>query len=324
MKLALSRKFPFDVAPRLKAHFSETTVFDQVRTPTAEQMKKLCSQADVVMVSPAEALSAETIAGAANLKLVVTYSTGTDHIDLPSLAARKIPVVHTPDVVTDATADLAWALLMSCARRLKPALAFVEEGRWVGNDPNLFLGLDLGRSVIGIVGMGRIGKAVAQRALAFGMRVLYTNRGQQDLALPGRRAELMEVLQHSDIVCLTLPLNEKTRGLIGRRELGVMKPNGVLINVARGPIVDEKALLAHLRTHPEFYAGLDVFENEPEITAGLASLPNAFCVPHIGSATQHARKQMSDMCVDEVIRFLKGERLRFEYKAAAAPTGAPA
>jgi glyoxylate reductase len=145
------------------------------------------------------------------------------------------------------------------------------------------------------------------------MKVLWTGSERKDLSLPGRHVEMMELLTHADVITLHVPLTDKTRGMIGRRELGVMKPEACLINAARGPVIDEKALLAHLRTHPGFYAALDVFENEPEVTTGLAGLPNAMCLPHIGSATTVARRAMADICADEAIRFATGERLRYEY-----------
>jgi glyoxylate reductase len=315
MRVAITRKFPTDLAERLRPHFSEVTAFDRVRPPSPEELQRLVAHADLVICSPSERIDAALIAAAPELKCVITYSVGVDHVDLAALAARQIRLVHTPKVLTDATADLAWALIMACTRRLKPAQQYIDEERFTGIDPCLFLGLELSRAVLGIVGMGKIGGAVAQRALAFGMKILYTGSERQDLSLPGRRVELIELLTHSDVVTLHVPLTDKTRHLIGRRELGVMKAEAVLVNTSRGPVIDEKALLAHLRTHPGFFAGLDVYENEPEITAGLSGLPNAFCVPHIGSATVHARRAMADLCADEAIRFAKGERLRYEYAA---------
>jgi len=242
------------------------------------------------------------------LRLVVTFSVGVDHVDSAALRRRSIPLVHTPDVLTDATADLAMALILACARRLRPGVRFVEEGHFEGFDPGLFLGLALANARLGIVGLGKIGTAVARRALGFGMTVTYVSPQEKRPAFPAVRVSLEQCLREADIVTLHAPLVAEARGLIGRRELAAMKPRGVLVNTARGPLVDEQALLAHLRTHPEFYAGLDVYEHEPRVDPALAALPNAICLPHLGSATEAARLGMARICTAAAIQFSRGEK----------------
>ena len=309
MKLTLTRPLPGDVASRLSAHFSEVRVLSSPRPPSLDELKLHLPGTDVLICSLTERVDAALLAAAPALKHISTFSVGVDHLDIPAIRARGISVSHTPGVLTDATADLAWTLILACARKLKPAMQFIEEGKFTGFSPTAFLGLELRGAILGIVGMGKIGSAVAKRAEGFGMSVYYSGPAK---ALPNH-VELEELLRISDVVSLHCPLNDKTRHLVSRRELGVMKPKAVLVNTARGPIVDEAALVAHLRSHPEFTAGLDVFEREPGVTAGLAVLPNAVCLPHVGSATLAARTRMAEICVDEAIRFVKGEALQNEY-----------
>lgn len=305
---------PATLEAQLRLQFAQVIVYPGKQTMPKAELKASLRGIQILICQLTDRIDAEVLEAADSLQCVITYSAGTDHLDLPLLKARGIRVVHTPDVLTHATADLTWALILASARRLKPAQLFVEDRKFIGVDPSLFLGLELNGAMLGIIGMGRIGLAVAQRALGFGMRVLHTTSSKKDISLPGRTAELAEILEHSDVVTLHCPLTDKTRHLIGRRELSRMKPNGILINTSRGPVIDESALSAHLRTNPAFFAGLDVYENEPQIADGLLELPNAICLPHIGSATEGARLAMAQICLEEAVRFARGERLRYEYK----------
>lgn len=173
MRIAVTRKFPTDMEKRLEPHFAEVVTVDRVRAPSPEELRKMATRVDILVCSAADKIDEAVLAVASELKCVITFSTGVDHIDLTQCAAKGIRVVHTPKVLTEATADLTWALILACARRLKPAQQYIEEGRFTGIDPNLFLGLELNEAVLGIVGMGKIGYAVAHRALAFGMKILY-------------------------------------------------------------------------------------------------------------------------------------------------------
>jgi len=275
---------------------------------TRAEVLAMAAGADVLVVTLNEKIDEELLGQATRLKCLITYSVGLDHIDLVAVRSRQLPLAHTPDVLTDATADLAWALILGCARRLKPAQRFLEEGKFKSFDPSLLLGIELRDKILGVVGYGKIGQAVAKRAAGFGMTVLHCGR-------PGKTPmRLEEVLSKSDVVSLHCPSNAETRHLISRRELQTMKAQGILINTARGPLIDEVALLAHLRATPEFYAGLDVFEHEPKVPEGFLQLPNAFCVPHIGSATRTAREAMGRVCMEEAIRFAKGESLKYEQR----------
>jgi glyoxylate reductase len=232
-----------------------------------------------------------------HLKAVANYAVGTDNIDLDAATARGIPVGNTPDVLTETTAELAFALMLAVARRIVEADAYVRAGRWGPWLPDLLLGHDLHASTLGIVGFGRIGRAVARRAEGFGMTVIH--------GIP-----LEELLERSDFVSLHAPLTPETRGLIGAAELERMKPSAILINTARGPLVDTNALADALRGGAIAGAGLDVTDPEPlPADHPLLNAPNLVVAPHIGSASHRTRESMADMAVDNLLAALAGERM---------------
>jgi len=245
------------------------------------------------------------------LRVVANYGVGYDNIDLAAAARRGIVVTNTPDVLTDATADLALALLLAAARRLREGLDLARSGEWDGWSPMQLLGSGLQGRVLGILGAGRIGVATARRAAAFGMEIAYWDRSvspAMEAEAGGRRTESLEaLLAGADIVSLHLPLTAETRGLMDEGRLAAMKPDSILVNTARGPLVDQKALAEALRTGHLVAAGLDVFENEPEIPAELRDLPNCFVLPHVGSATRDARQAMWDLAAANARAVLAGE-----------------
>jgi glyoxylate reductase len=233
------------------------------------------------------------------LKIVANMAVGTDNIDLASARRLGIPVSNTPDVLTEATADLAFGLLLAAARRLVWGDRLVRGGGFTGWAPLLGLGMDVVGRTLGIVGAGRIGRAVAARADGFRMEVLLTDK---NAGVP-----LAELLERSDFVSLHVPLTPETHHLIGERELHRMRPHAVLVNTARGPIVDECALVRALQEGWIAAAGLDVFENEPELAPGLADLPNVVLAPHIGSATVGTRNRMAEIAAQNVVAALEGK-----------------
>jgi lactate dehydrogenase-like 2-hydroxyacid dehydrogenase len=237
--------------------------------------------------------------GTPGLRALATVSVGLDHVDLAAARARRIPVVYTPGVLTEATADLTFALVLAASRRLGEAERYLRAGRWRSWSFDLLLGSDVHGKTLGIVGPGRIGRAVARRAEGFAMRVLFAGRP---------RAELERVLRESDVVCLTLPLREETRGLVGARELALMKPGAVLVNTSRGGVLDEAALAAALRSGRLAAAGLDVFEHEPDVHPDLLACERALLVPHIGSATREARDAMARSACRGLAEALSGRR----------------
>jgi len=233
------------------------------------------------------------------LRGLATVSVGLDHIDLAAAERHRIPIAYTPDVLTEATADLTFALLLGAARRLGESERYLRAGRWQSWSFDLLLGTDVHGKTLGIIGPGRIGRAVARRADGFGMRVLFAGRD---------RSELERVLAESDFVAVTVPLSESTRHLIGAAELARMKQGAFLVNTSRGPVVDEAALAESLASGHLGGAGLDVFENEPHVHPALLACENALMVPHIASATRETRDGMARLACRGLAQILRGER----------------
>ncbi len=252
----------------------------------------------------------ELVEAMPQLEFVSSMSVGVDHVDVSALTERGIPLGHTPGVLVETTADTTFALLLAAARRIVEADRFVRQGEWRRENrwsPDFFTGKDVAGATLGIVGLGAIGQAVARRAAAFGMRVQAWNRSPREL--PGiSLVELDTLLQSSDFVSLHLPLTAETCGLLDTRRIALMKPGAVLVNTARGGIVDERALTEALASGALFAAGIDVFEEEPvPEDHPLLGLPNVVLAPHIGSATARTRARMADIAADNAIAALSGE-----------------
>ncbi len=244
------------------------------------------------------------------LKVISNYAVGVNNVDLAEASRRGILVCNTPDVLTDATADLGFALLLAAARKLSEAERFLRAGRWTGWDPWGFLGVPVAGKTLGIVGMGKIGAAVARRSRGFSMRVLYSGPRRiapaAEAELGASYRELDALLAESDFVVLCVPLKPETRGLISRERLRRMRPNAVLVNIARGEVVDDEALADALAEGRIFGAGLDVFEKEPQVHPALLAAGAAVLVPHIGSATGAAREGMGRLATENLVAVLEG------------------
>jgi glyoxylate reductase len=260
----------------------------------------LLADADALLPTPRERITDEVLDAAPRVRIVASHSVGVDHVDLVACRARGVLVTNTPDVLTDATADLAFALILAVARRLHEGEALARSGSWDGWKPQELLGVSLAGKTLGIYGMGRIGRAVALRGEAFGMDVVSFEKG-------GTEEEFRGFLSKVDVLSIHAPLTEETRGRFGEREFLRMKEGTILVNTARGPIVDEKALAAALRSKHLFGAGLDVFQREPQIEAALMDLPNVVLLPHLGSATTETRLAMARLACTEIVRFFAGE-----------------
>jgi glyoxylate reductase len=267
---------------------------------------------DGVVCLLTDRIDAGLIGASRKLRVISNVAVGYDNIDVAAATARSIMVCNTPGVLTETTADLAWALIMAAGRRISEADRYLRAGRWKSWSPQLLLGQDIRGATLGIIGFGRIGQAVGRRAKGFGMKLVYTDTERQVEVERETGAEfvaLPELLRRSDFVSIHTPLTAETRHLIGARELTMMKPTAVLINSARGPIVDEAALAEALREKRIFAAGLDVYESEPlPQDSPLLGLENVVLLPHIGSGSVATRTRMARMAVENMIAGLKGER----------------
>ena len=282
------------------------TLFHQPGAPLPAR-----TDVDAIIPLVSQRVGEAELAGLPSLRVVANYGVGYDNIDLAAAARRGIVVTNTPDVLTDATADLTLALLLAAARRLREGLHLARSGDWHGWHPTQLLGMGLQGRVLGILGAGRIGVATARRAAAFGMEIAYWNRSASsamESEAGGRRIEDVEtLLAAADVVSVHLPLTSETLGFLNSARLAAMKPGSILVNTARGAIVDQQALVGVLGSGHLAAAGLDVFENEPEIPTELRSLPNCFVLPHVGSATRDARQAMWDLAAANARVVLAGD-----------------
>ena len=277
--------------------------------PTPQALCDGLCQADAAIVTLGDCIDAETIHAATRLKILANYAVGYNNIDLTAARQRGLIITNTPDVLTDATADLTWALILATARRVVEGDALVRSGRWTGWSPTQLLGGEVSGKTLGIIGMGRIGQAVARRATGFRMPVRYHTRSPlaaSSLPCEWEHRSLRDLLGETDILTIHAPLTPSTHHLIGERELGWMRPTAFLINTARGPIVDEGALVEAIKTGIISGAGLDVYEQEPAFHPTLAQLKQVVLLPHLGSATVQARVQMGLVCLQNIHAVLDG------------------
>jgi glyoxylate reductase len=308
-RVYVTRRVPDGGLAPLETGDFDVAVWAEDRALPREVLLDEAARADGLLVQLTERVDEALLAAAPRLRALATASVGVEHLDLAALGRRGIRPSHTPGVLTDATAELAMALLLAAARHVVRGDRLVRSGAWAGFSPSLLLGLELSAATLGIVGPGRIGCALARRARAFGVRLLYSGRrdSPEMEALGAARRPLEDLLRESDAVSLHVPLTPATRHLVGARELALMRPHAVLVNTARGPVVDEAALVAALRAGRPGAAGLDVYEREPALAEGLAALENAVLLPHLGSATLATRRAMALTAATDLARALRGE-----------------
>ncbi|HEY6532882.1 MAG TPA: D-glycerate dehydrogenase [Acidimicrobiales bacterium] len=307
------------ISPLVEAGFDVRSNAED-RPLTRDELLTGVADAAAVVATLSDRVDAELLDAAPRLKVVANYAVGFDNVDVAEARRRGVEVTTTPDVLSEATADLAWALLLAAARRLGEGERLVRAGEWKGPGPRQLLGQPVGGRTLGIVGMGAIGRAVARRARGFSMPVVYFNRNRVPDAveheLGARYLPLDELLATADFVSLHAPLNDESRHLVDASALARMKSTAVLVNTARGALVDEPALVQALREGRIAAAGLDVFEREPQLADGLAELDNVVVSPHVGSATTDTRAAMVRLCVENVVEVLAG-------RPAVTPAPAP-
>lgn len=309
-RVLITRRVPPPALELLRAAGFDATMLAQDEPPSRAALLEQVQGLAGLVTMMSERVDAELLAAAGpQLRVVANFAVGFDNIDLDACRAHGVRVTNTPGVLTNATADIAWTLILATARRAIEGDALVRTGQWAGWAPTQLLGLELHGATLGVIGAGRIGTAVAMRSRGFEMNVRYVARRpneQLERELGAQRVTLQELLSVADIISLHVPLTPATRHLIGAAELAAMKPTALLINTARGPVVDEAALVETLRQRRILGAGFDVYEQEPRLTPGLAELPNVVLLPHLGSGTTATRQRMSQMVAENVRAVLSG------------------
>jgi len=310
-RVLVTREIADEAIKRLKQHFVVESN-QQDRPVSAQQFIRKLKGKDGVVTLTTDIVNEAVLAKHPQLKIVSNVAVGYNNLDVVAATKRGVMMTNTPGVVDDTTADLTWALILAAARGLTNADRAVRAGKWKRWRMMEFLGQDIYGKTIGIIGFGRIGRGVARRAMGFNMKVLYASRGRASESIEQEfRASYVDkhtLLRESDVVTLHLPLFPETRHYIGARELAMMKKTAILVNASRGPVVDEVALVKVLKAGRIAGAGLDVFEKEPTLAAGLSTLANVVLTPHIGSGSFDTRLKMSNMAVTNCIAGLTGQR----------------
>ena len=306
--LYVSRLLPDPVMAAIAERF-KLTAQPTSHPPSRADLLNGLRDAEFAICTLTERVDAETLCAAPRLRVIANYAIGYNNIDTAAAQARGVRVTNTPDVLTETTADLTWALLLAAARRVVEGHDLVHRGTWTGWEPLQLLGTEVHGRTLGIIGMGRIGQAVSRRGVGFRMKILYTRRTPAGTPVPGAGGDpvsLDDLLTQSDFVSLHVPLTTDTHHLIGAAALQRMRPSAILINTSRGPVIDEAALVEALRQGRLAGAGLDVYEREPDIHPGLRTLRQVTLLPHLGSATLTTRARMGMVCVENLLAVLEG------------------
>ncbi|MEZ4631468.1 MAG: D-glycerate dehydrogenase [Deinococcales bacterium] len=311
MRVFVTRKIPEEGLKLLYQAGFEVEVFSEDRAIPRELLLEKVTELDALLPLVTDSIDKQLLEQAPKLKIVANFAVGYNNVDVATCTQKGILVTNTPDVLTAATADQTMLLILATARRLIEGDGMVREGRWEGWGPLQLLGLDVSAKALGLIGMGRIGEAVAKRAKGFDMQIFYHNRNR-NLEAEKRTGAiyvgLPTLLEQSDFVSIHTPLSPESHHLIGEKAFKRMKKTAILINTARGPVVDEKALVKALTEGEIWGAGLDVFEREPLIEEALLKLPNVVLAPHLGSATLGARGAMARLSAGSIIDYLQGKR----------------
>ena len=312
LNVFITRQIPEEGIKLLKKYCQTVEVNPYDRPLSYDELLRQVKGRDAILTMLSDRIDAYLISESNGLKVIANYAVGYDNIDIKAATAKGIVVTNTPGVLTDSTADMAWALLFAITRRIVEGDRLTRAGKFVGWAPMLLLGGDIVGKTLGIVGAGRIGTAMTMRARGWYMKVLYTTQSNRNVVLEeilgAKRVDLETLLKESDFISIHTPLSEKTKHLIGTKELSLMKKTAYLINTARGAVIDEEALVIALRNKQIAGAGLDVYEEEPKLKPGLAELDNVVLAPHLGSATIEARTKMSVIAAENIIAVLNGQK----------------
>lgn len=311
MKVFITKKIPSTAVRLLHKEGFDVQVNLSNKNLSRLQLINKCKHADAIISLLSDRFDREIIDQLSNCKIIANYAVGYNNIDIEYAKSKGIVVTNTPDVLTNATADVALTLMLMCSRRITEAVKLMQLRKFKGWEPELLLGIELNGKTLGIVGAGRIGQAAAFKAKAFGMKVIYfskTRKQKFEREIGAKKTSLNMLLKKSDVVSIHLPLSEKTFHLFSKEKLDLLKPTSILINTSRGEVVDEQYLIKLLSTNKIFAAGFDVYENEPRINEKLFSLNNVVLLPHIGSGTIETRDKMAELAANNIIRVLKRKR----------------
>lgn len=311
MKVLFTQKLPGGVEKLLRDEGYHVIINPENKPAPKSFIIKNGRDADAVISLLNDVIDAEIIDSFLKCRIIANVAVGYNNIDIEAAKKKNIIVTNTPGILTDATADLAAALALACARRIVEGDNLVRKGRFKGWKMDMLLGIELRNKIAGIIGAGRIGQETAKRLKAFGMKIIYFNRSKKEIfekETGAKKVSLDRLMKISDLISIHLPLTGDTKNLISKEKLSLMKPSAILINTARGEIIDEKHLVKMLARKKLFAAGFDVYQNEPSLNNGLLQLVNTVLLPHIGSATFETRKGMALLAVENVIRVLKGKK----------------
>ncbi len=309
MKVLVTRPLPKQVIEGLSG--LDVTVRDSNVPMTVDEIAAALAAYDILLPTLGDALSAEAFTGSIRCKLLANFGVGYNHIDVAAAQAAGLAVTNTPGAVTDATADIALTLMLMACRRAGEGERMVRGGQWAGWHPTQMLGMHMSGKTVGIIGMGRIGQAIARRChFGFGMQVVFHNRSQKEVDFPATQLpSLHAVMGAADVIVLAMPGGAETRHMIDAKALAAMQPHGVLVNIARGDVMDEAALIEALQAGQLAGAGLDVYEREPDVPQALINMENVTLLPHLGTAALEVRVDMGLMAVANIRAFAAGEEL---------------
>lgn len=310
MKVFISRQIPEIGISLLKKKGFDVEIYKGKNPISKKELIKKTRNCDGLISLLNDKIDKPFLDQLKKCKVIANFAVGYNNIDVQYASSKNIVVTNTPEVLTDSTADLTMTLVLACARRLFEAENFIREKKFKGWEPKLLLGVELKNKNFGILGAGRIGAAVGKRAYAFGCKILYYSQERNyhlEKETKAKKVSLNKILKESDIISIHLPLNSDTKNLLNANQLNLLKSSAILINTARGEIVDENHLIKLLKNKRLFFAGLDVYTNEPQINTDFYKLKNAIMLPHIGSATVEARDKMSELAARNVIAVLSGK-----------------